>query len=89
MSFPIEKRLIEEKAMRRKLFCKDLVSSMKHWNIGAEFKLNIPDNIFEGNFQDFITNLRGYLETFNYAENCDCIRDRKNPNSLAPSFNLQ
>lgn len=78
-----------EKGLRCRLFCKELVYGMKHWKIGDEYKLNIPDDIFDGNLQEFIMDLKGYLEALHYVENCDCLRDKTNPDPLAPNFNLQ
>ncbi|XP_034473284.1 uncharacterized protein LOC117780750 [Drosophila innubila] len=73
------KRQIKDQGISCKLFCKDLVYSMKRWNIGDQHKLIIPDDILDGNLQEFIMDLKGYLEKNNYVENCDCVRDKPNP----------
>ncbi|KAL7740897.1 hypothetical protein ACLKA6_014059 [Drosophila palustris] len=89
---PIHKyrnRYIMEKGLRCRLFCKELICGMKHWKIGDEYKLNIPDDIFNGNLQEFIMDLKGYLEALHYVENCNCLRGKKNTDPLAPDLSLQ
>jgi len=50
---------------------------IKKWSVFKEENLDTSESLMDASMSEFLDIIKGYLETFNYLENCYCKNDPK------------
>ncbi|KAM8716611.1 hypothetical protein ACLKA7_003483 [Drosophila subpalustris] len=64
-------------SVKQQRFCEKMMYKIRKYSVFQEHNLNLSDSLTDVRISEFLDIVKGYLETYNYLENCYCKSDPK------------